>query len=140
MGVSQTKMEPSLFLGPHQRARAVITNEVQIQIDAKISAKRTKTTHNTKDKTIHTLQKLLVKRATKKNLSHSYTDVMGVKDKLSYREDVFTLPHTKWILISDLEVFEVRYVGKSSLVIGIAADRRETMVAYIVSERQCGEI
>jgi hypothetical protein len=37
-------------------------------------------------------------------------------------------------------VFEVRDVGKSGLVIGIADDGRETMVAYIVPERQCEEI
>jgi hypothetical protein len=66
--------------------------------------------------------------------------VTAVKHDLSYREDVFNLPHTKWILLSDLKVFEVRDVGKSGLVIGIAGDGCETMVAYVVSERQCQEI
>jgi hypothetical protein len=60
-------------------------------------------------------------------------DVTDVKDNWSYREHVFTLPHTKQILLSDLEFFEVRGVGKSGLVIGIATERRETMVAYIIS-------
>jgi hypothetical protein len=53
---------------------------------------------------------------------------------------VFHLPHTKRILLSDLEVFEVRDVGKSGLVIGIAEEGCETMVAYVVSERQCQEV
>jgi hypothetical protein len=48
---------------------------------------------------------------------------------------MFALPHTKRILLSDLDVFEVRDVGKSGLVIGIAVDGCETMVAHIVSER-----
>jgi hypothetical protein len=47
---------------------------------------------------------------------------MVVKDNVRYREDVFTLPHTKRILISDLEAFEVKDVHKSGLVIGIAVD------------------
>jgi hypothetical protein len=67
-------------------------------------------------------------------------DVTVVKHDLSYREDVFYLPHTKHILLSDLEVFEVRDVGKSGLVIGVAEECCETMVAYIVSERQCQEV
>jgi hypothetical protein len=41
---------------------------------------------------------------------------------------VFHLPHTKRILLSDLEVFEVRDVGKSGLVIGVADKGCETMV------------
>jgi hypothetical protein len=53
---------------------------------------------------------------------------------------VFHLPHTKRILLSDLEVFEVRDVGNSGLVIGIAEEGCETMVAYVVSERQCQEV
>jgi hypothetical protein len=54
--------------------------------------------------------------------------VTVVKDNWSYREDVFTLPHTKLILLSDLEVFEVKYVHRSGLVMSIAEDRREKMV------------
>jgi hypothetical protein len=46
----------------------------------------------------------------------------------------------KRILLSDLEVFEVRDVGKSGLVIGIADDGRETMVMYAVSESKCGDM
>jgi hypothetical protein len=75
-----------------------------------------------------------------KKWCHSYTDVTVVKDDLSYREDVFHLQHTKRILMSDLEVFEVRDVGKSGLVIGVAEKCCETMVAYVVSERQCQEV
>jgi hypothetical protein len=60
---------------------------------------------------------------------------MVVKDDLSYRQYVFHLPHTKRILLSDLEVFEVIDVGKSGLVIGVAEECCETMVAYVVSER-----
>jgi hypothetical protein len=126
-------MEPSPFLGPQQRAWVVITNnEVQIETDANILAKKQKKTHNTKDNTIHTSRKLLVKRATKNKWSHSYADVTVVKYDLSYREDVFTLPHTKWILLSDLDMFEVKDAGKSGLLIYITAVGRETMVVYIV--------
>jgi hypothetical protein len=53
---------------------------------------------------------------------------------------VFHLPHTKRILLSDLEVFEVRDVGKSGLVIGVAEEGCKTMVAYVISERQCQEV
>jgi hypothetical protein len=53
---------------------------------------------------------------------------------------VFHLPHTKPILLSGLEVFEVRDVGKSGLVIGVEEEGCETMVAYVVSERQCQEV
>jgi hypothetical protein len=87
-------------------------------------------------KTHHASKGLFVKRASKKQWFHSYTDVAVVKDDLRYREDVFHLPHTKRILLSDLEVFEVRDVGKSGLVIGVAEECCETMVAYVVSERQ----
>jgi hypothetical protein len=133
-------MEPSSFLGPHQRARVAITNEVQIKTDGKKFAKRIKTIHATKGNIIKASPKLFVKRAPKKQWPHSYMDVTVVKDDLIYRENVLNLPHMKQILLSDLEVFEVRDVGKSVLVIGIADDSRETMVAYVVSERQCGEI
>jgi hypothetical protein len=53
---------------------------------------------------------------------------------------VFHLPHTKQILLSDLEFFEVRDVGKSGLVIGVADEGCETMALYVVSERQCQEV
>jgi hypothetical protein len=53
---------------------------------------------------------------------------------------VFHLPHTKRILLSALEVFKVRDVGKSGLVIGVAEECYKTMVAYIISERQCQEV
>jgi hypothetical protein len=66
-----------------------------------------------------------------------YTCFLAIKDDMSYREDVFHLPHTKRILLYDLEVFEIRDVGKLGLVIGVAEEYCETMVAYIVSERQC---
>jgi hypothetical protein len=49
-----------------------------------------------------------------------HMDGTVVNDDLIYREDVFYLPHTKRILLSDLEVFEVRDVVKSGLVIGVA--------------------
>jgi hypothetical protein len=91
-------------------------------------------------KTHHASKGLLVKRARKKKCCHSYKDVTVVKDDISYREDVFHLPHTKRILLSDLEVFEVRDVCKSGLVIGVAEEGCETMVAYVVSERQCQEV
>jgi hypothetical protein len=91
-------------------------------------------------KTHHASKGLFVKRASKKQWCHSYTDVTVVKDDLSYSEDVFHLPHTKRILLSDLEVFEVRDVGKSGLVIGVAEECCETIVAYVVSERQCQEV
>jgi hypothetical protein len=131
-------MEPSSYLGSHQCAHAAISKEVHIKTDS--NSKRAKMTHATKGSTIVAAGKLFVKRATKKQWCHSYTNVTVIKDDLSYREDVFNLPKTKWIQLSDLEVFEVRDDGKSSLVIGIADDGRETMVAYGVSERQCQKI
>jgi hypothetical protein len=91
-------------------------------------------------KTHHASKGIFIKRASKKQWCHSYTDVTVVKDDMSYREDVFNLPHTKRIPLSDLEVFEVRDVGKSGLVIVVAEACCETMVAYIVSERQCQEV
>jgi hypothetical protein len=63
-----------------------------------------------------------------------------VKYHFSYREDVFNILHMKRILLSDLEAFEVRDVSNSGLVIGIADDGSETIVAYFVYERQCEEI
>jgi hypothetical protein len=105
-------MKPSSFCAPHQHERAAITNKVQIRTDGKISAKRTKATHTTKDNTIYTSRKLLVKRATKKKWSHSNMDLTVIKDDLGYREDVFNLPHMKRILLADLEVFEVRGAGE----------------------------
>jgi hypothetical protein len=71
-----------------------------------------------------------------KKWCHSYKDGTVIKDDISYREDVFHLPHTKRILLSDLEVFEVRAVGKYGLVIGVAEEGCETVVAYVLSERQ----
>jgi hypothetical protein len=43
-------------------------------------------------------------------------------------------------LLSDLEFFELLDEKKSGLIIGVATDELETMVAYVVSPRQCGEI
>jgi hypothetical protein len=87
----------------------------------------------------HASKGLFVKRASKKKWCHSYKDITVVKDDISYREDVFHPPDTKRILLSDLEVFEVRDVGKSGLVIGVSEEGCEKMVAYVVSERQCQE-
>jgi hypothetical protein len=142
-------MEPSSRLGPHQRARVAIGKEINIKTDD--NAKLTKyncssleaqnKTHGNgkRAKTHHASKGLLVKRASKKK-GHSYKDVTVVKDDISYREDVFHLPHTKRIILSDLEVFEVKDVGKSGLVIGVAEEGCETMVTYVVSERQCQEV
>jgi hypothetical protein len=123
-------MEPSSRLGPHQRERVAIGKENNIKTDdnAKLTksnrsslAAQNKTHGNGKRaKTQHASKGLLVKRASKKKWCHSYKDVTAVKDDISYREDMFHLPHTKRILLSDLEVFEVRDVGKSGLVIGVA--------------------
>jgi hypothetical protein len=143
-------MDPSSVLGPHQRARASIAKEIQIKTDG--NAKRAKSNHralaaqiktdgNAKwAKSHHASKGLFVRRASKKQWCHSYTDVTVVKDDMSYREDISHLLHTKQILLSDLEVFKVRDVGKSGLVIGVAEYHCETMVAYIVSEKQCQEI
>jgi hypothetical protein len=142
-------MEPSSRLGPHQQARVAIGKEINIKTDdnAKVtksncsSLAQNKTHGNDKRaKTHHASKGLIVKRASKKKWCHSYKDVTVVKDDIIYREDVFHLPHTKRILLSDLEVFEVRDVGKSGLVIGVAEEGCETMVAYVVSERQCQEV
>jgi hypothetical protein len=135
-----------------------MTKEIEIKIDG--NAKRTKYNHRAsaaqnhrasaaqnrtngnakRAKTHHASKKLFVKRASKKQWCHSYTDVTVVKDDMSYREDVFNLPHTKRILLYDLEVFQVRDLGKSGLVIGVAEECCDIMVAYIVSERQCQEV
>jgi hypothetical protein len=109
-----------------------IIKEIDIKTDG--NAKRTKSNHRAsatqsktdgngkQAKTHHASKGLFVKRASKKQWCHSYTDVTVIKDDLTYREDVFHLPHTKRILLSDLEVFEVRDVGKSGLVIGVAEE------------------
>jgi hypothetical protein len=143
-------MDPISCLGPHQRARVEIKKEIEIKTDGNV--KRTKSNHRAsasqirtdgnakRAKTHHASKGLFIKRASKKKSCHSYTDVTVIKDDLSYREDVFYLPHTKSILLSDLEVFEVRDVGKSGLVIGVAEEYCDTMVAYVVSERQCQEV
>jgi hypothetical protein len=127
-----------------------IRKEIDIKTDD--NAKRTKSNRRAlaaqnktdgkgkREKTHHASKGLFVKRASKKQWCHSYTDVMFVKDDLSYRKGVFHLPHTKRILLSDLEVLEVRDVGKSDLVIDVAEECCETMVAYVVSERQCQEV
>jgi hypothetical protein len=81
-----------------------------------------------------------VKRTTKKNFCHSYLDVEVVKYDLSHREDVLCIPDTKRILLSNLEVFELTHGEKSGLVIGVAMDEREKMVAYVLSLRQGSEI
>jgi hypothetical protein len=143
-------MEPSSCLGPHQRAWVAIRKEIDIKTDdnAKLIksnrralAAQNKTHGNGKRaKTHHASKGIFVKRASKKQWCHSYTDVTVVKDDLIYREDVFHLPYTKRILLSDLEVFEVRDVGKSVLVIGVVEEYCETMVEYVVSERQCQEV
>jgi hypothetical protein len=91
-------------------------------------------------KTHHTSNGILVKRVSRKKRCLSYKDVTVVKDDINYREDVFYLPHKKRILLSDLEVFEVRDVGKYGLVSGVADEGCETMVAYVVLERQCQEV
>jgi hypothetical protein len=107
-------MEPSSRLGPHQRAWVAIGKEINIKTNnnAKVtksncsSLAQNKTLGNGKQaKTHHSSKGLLVKRASKKKWCHSYKDVTVVKDDISYREDVFHLPHTKRILLSDLEVF-----------------------------------
>jgi hypothetical protein len=143
-------MEPGSFLGPHQRAGVAITKEIQIKTDG--NAKRAKSNHcasaahiktggNVKRaKSHHASKRLFVRIESKKQWCQSYTDVTVVKEDLSYREDMFHLPHTKIILLSDLEVFEVRDVGKSGLAIGVAEEWCETMVAYALSERKCQEI
>jgi hypothetical protein len=142
-------MEPSSCIGPHQRAQAEITKEIQIKTDG--NAKRAKANHRAlaaqiktdgnakREKMYHASKGLFVRRGSKKQWCHSYMDVTVVKDDMSYRVDVLNLPHTKRILLSDLEVFEVRDVGKPGLVIGVAEECCETMVAYVISERQCQE-
>jgi hypothetical protein len=63
-----------------------------------------------------------------------------VKDVLSHRVDVFYIPDTKRILLSDQLVLELLGNKKYGLIIGVATDQRDTMVAYGVSPRKCGEI
>jgi hypothetical protein len=109
------KMESSSCRGTHQRAWVAIRKEIDIKIDG--NAKRTKSNdralaaqnkaddNGKRAKTHHVLKGIFFKRASKKQWCHSYTDVTVIKDDISYREDVFNLPHTKRILLSDLEFF-----------------------------------
>jgi hypothetical protein len=55
--------------------------------------------------------------------------VKVAKDELSHREDAFCTPHTKRILLSDLEVFELTDEEKFGLVICVTTGEPETMVA-----------
>jgi hypothetical protein len=82
-------------------------------------------------------KKLIVKRAMMNKWRHCVSEVTVVKYDLSHRVDVFCISQ---ILLSDLEVFQILDEKKSGLIIGVATDERETMVAYVVSPRQCGEI
>jgi hypothetical protein len=107
---------------PNSNAKRAKSNHRALgaQIKTDSNAKRAKSHHASKG--------LFVIRSSKKQWCHSYTDVTVIKDDMSYREDCFHLPHTKCIILSDLEVFEVIDVGKSGLIIGVAEECCETMV------------
>jgi hypothetical protein len=141
-GIRQAKMVSSRFLNcetarkevtkrvePHDRARLQINQELEIETDCMRTGVK-----------IQGKKKLIVKRATRTKWRHCLSEVTVVKDDLSHRVDVCCIPHIKRILISDLEVFELLDEEKYGLIIGVATDECETMVAYVVSPRQCGEI
>jgi hypothetical protein len=142
MGVRQAKMVSSRFLdcqrtkkkvakhvGPHDRTRLQINQELKIETDCMRTGGQ-----------IRGKKKLNVKRATLNKWRHCVSEVTVVKDDLSHRVDVFCIPHTNRILLSGLEVFELLDEKKYGLIKGVETDERETMVAYVVSPRQCGEI
>jgi hypothetical protein len=56
---------------------------------------------------IRVKKKVIVKRATRTKWRHCLSEVTVVKDDFSHRVDVLSSPHTKRILLSDLEVFEI---------------------------------
>jgi hypothetical protein len=116
-------------VGIHDRARLQINQELKIETDC-----------IRKGGQIQGKKKLIVKRATRTKWRHCLSEVMVVKDNLSHRPGVFCIPHTERILLSDLEVFELLDEKKYGLIIGVATDEYEAMVAYAVSPRQCGEI
>jgi hypothetical protein len=123
------KKEAAKRVGPHDRARLQTNQELKIETDCMRTGGQ-----------IRGKKKLIVKRATRKKWRHCLSEVIVVKDDLSHRVDVFCIPHTKRILLSDLEVFELFDQKKSGLIIVVATDEHETMVAYVLSPRQCGEI
>jgi hypothetical protein len=123
------KKEVSKRVGPHDRARLQINQELKIETDCMRTGGQ-----------IQGKKKLIVKQATRTKWCDCLSEVMVVKDDLSHRLDVFCIPHTEQMLLSDLEVFELLDDNKSGLIICVATYERETMVAYVVSPRQCGEI
>jgi hypothetical protein len=142
MGVRQAKMVSSRFLnceiakkevtkrvGSHDRSRIKINQEPKIDMDCM-----------RKGGHIQGKKKLIFNRATRTKWRHYVSEVTVVKDDLSHRQVVFCIPHTKRILLSDLEVFKLLDEKKYGLIIGVATGERETMVAYAVSPRQCDEI
>jgi hypothetical protein len=129
LNCQRAKKDVTKRVGPHDRARLQINQELKIETDCM----------RTRGK-IRGKKKLIVKPAMMKKWRHCVSEMTVVKDDLSHIVDVFCTPHTKRILLSDLEVFELLDEEKSGLVIGVTTDERETMVAYVVSPRQCSEI
>jgi hypothetical protein len=121
LNCERAKKEVTKRVGPHDRARLQINQELKIETDCM----RTGAQNRGK-------KKLTVKRATGEKWRHCLSEVTVVKDDLSHRVDVFCIPHTKRVLLSDLEVFEILDEKKYGLIIGVAKDERETMVAYVV--------
>jgi hypothetical protein len=104
MGVRQATMVSSRFLncerakkevtkrvGPHDRARLQINQELKIETDCMRTGGQ-----------IREKKKLIVKRATMTKWRHCLSEVTVVKDDLSHTVDVFCTPPTKRILLSDL--------------------------------------
>jgi hypothetical protein len=100
-------------VGPYDRSRIQINQELKIETDCMGAGGQ-----------IQVKKKLILKRATLKKWRHCVSEVTVLKDDLSHRVDVFCIPHTKRILISDLEVFKILDERKSSLAIGVATDAR----------------
>jgi hypothetical protein len=131
-------MEPSSCLGPHQRTLVAITNEVQTETAGFCQKSKNNPCYNGyhnpyiaeiigEESNTEEMVSFICKR-----------DHCERRFKL-HRGNVHSPSHQTNNPLR-LEVFEVKYVGKSGLVIGEASDGREKMVAYVVSQRKCLEI
>jgi hypothetical protein len=96
LNCERAKKEVTKRAGQHYRAWLKINQELKIETDCMRTGGK-----------ILGKKKLIVKRATSTKWRHCLSEVTVVKDDLSHRVDVLCIPHTKCILLSDLEVFEL---------------------------------
>jgi hypothetical protein len=105
------KKEVTKCVGPHDRARLQLNQELKIDTDCM-----------RKGGQIQGKKKLIVKQSRRTKWRHCVSEVTVVKDDLSHRLDVFCIPHTKRILLSDLEFLELLDEKKPGFIIGVATD------------------